>query len=183
MTPRILPTAAVLALIAAAAAAQDPRRPAHAAFTATTAPAPAADPADAVLDRLLDRPSTQTRPRRLDGDRHAGALDRTSGRGDLAVAPNTTPARLVREGTFVIDRVGRVVEDDAGRLIFVFAADGPAAAASAGDPPMVLVANLNLMALEDALRSDPGRRFRVTGRVTEYRGRNHLILEKVITLD
>ena len=152
-----------------------------------TRPATQQDPADAVLDRLLgDRPATAaSQPRdgqRLDGGGMGGATDLSTGHGPDAVAPDTRAQRLVREGTFVIDRVGRARPSRDGRgLEFVFAADG-ANPAAAGDPPMILVPNLNLMALESALRADPDRRFRVTGRVTEYRGRNHLALEKVVVL-
>ncbi len=141
------------------------------------------DPADTVLDRLLERERPATggeAARTLSGEDYAGRQDLASGRGPAAVAPNTPPQRLVREGTYVIDRVGRVRHTNDG-LEFVFASDGVEPAA-AGDPPMVLVPNLSLMAVESALRDDPDRRFRVTGRVTEYRGRNHLMLEKVVVL-
>ena len=141
------------------------------------------DPADAVLDRLLPNNDT-TRPsdrgRTLDPGERAGAMDRTS---TNAVAPDVRPQRLLREGTFVIDRPGRVRRNDEGDLEFVFRSDGSAAPASAGDPPMVLVPNLNLMAVESAARRDPEQAMRVTGRVTEYRGRNHLLLEKVVLID
>ena len=47
---------------------------------------------------------------------------------------------------------------------------------------MLLIPNLNLMAVERTLEAGASRRFRVTGRVTEYRGRTYLLLEKVIFL-
>lgn len=145
------------------------------------------DPADEVLERLLP-PTTGPRQeadqdgRTLSGDRFAGAIDRSTGQGEAAVAPDTPPQRLIREGTYVINRLGRVrPRGDGEGLEFVFIADGETGP-SAVDPPMVLVPNLNLMAVESAVRDEPDRRFRVTGRVTEYRGRNHLILEKVVVL-
>jgi hypothetical protein len=140
------------------------------------------DPADLVLERmLLDQESE--RQRSLEPDRFAGQVDRTS--QSAAVGSSVRPQRLLREGAFVVDRTGRALRNDAGDLEFVFQADGVASRdpAAAVDPPMVLVPNLNLMALESALRDEPLRRFRVTGRVTEYRGRNHLILEKVVVVD
>lgn len=143
------------------------------------------DPADAVLDRLLPgNQSPATRDARPNGDFNpgdfAGALDVTS--GPAAIAPDVRPQRLLREGTFVIDRPGRVRRVDSGELEFLFRADG-STSASAGDPPMLLVPNLNLMAVESAVRRNPEQAFRVTGRVTEYRGRNHLILEKVVLIN
>ena len=175
LMPRLMPRAAALLAVGLGVAgfAQEATRPAGGPL----------DPADAALDRLLNDPATRAAAGRvLDADSGAGALDSASGGGPLAVAPDTPPQRLLREGTFVVDRVGRAVVDDAGAATFVFAAD-TARGAAAGDPPMRLVPNLNLQALESALGSDPARRFRVTGRVTEYRGRNHLILDKVVVLD
>ena len=147
------------------------------------------DPADAVLDRLLDQPRPATDPatspasdRTLSPGGFAGATDASSGNGADAIAPDTAPQKLVREGTYVVDRVGFARRGTDGQGVeFVFASDGTTAT-SAGDPPMVLVPNLNLMALESAAASEPDRRFRVTGRVTEYRGRNHLLLDKVVVL-
>ena len=163
---------------------------AHTAIAQTQTPATTpstrtTDPADAVLDRLLeqDRP-TATAPadRRLDPSEFSGALDRSTGAGTAALAPDTRPQRLIREGSFVVDRIGYVRRAENGQdLVFVFAADGDTPA-SAVDPSMILLPNLNLMAVESALNGDPNRRFRVTGRVTEYRGRNHLMLDKVIVL-
>lgn len=145
------------------------------------------DPADAVLDRLLPgnsppatREGESTPPNGFDPGEFAGALDVTS--GPAAVAPDVRPQRLLREGAFVIDRPGRVRRTESGELEFLFRADG-STPASAGDPPMILVPNLNLMAVESAVRRNPEQAFRVTGRVTEYRGRNHLILEKVVLVE
>ena len=185
-TPRItrlpfalLPLAGAASLVAAGAiAAPATRGP-------TSAPATQReDAADDVIDRLL--PPATTRPAEsgstLAPPDLAGGQDLTSGDGELALAPDTRPQRLVPEGTYVLDRVGRVRASADGRsLEFIFAADG-STAVSAADPPMVLVPNLNLMALEVALREDGSRPFRITGRVTEYEGRNHLILEKVVVL-
>lgn len=165
----------------------------------TAGPAPTTEPADEIMDRLLrgrdattspaTSPSTSPSTTRqapdavpLDPGRFAGAVDRTSGDGDQVVAPDTPETRLAREGSYVVDRVGRVLPSrDGSGLEFVFDADGQTAAAAV-DPPMLLVPNLNLMAVERALEASQDRRFRVTGRVTEYRGRNYLMLEKVIFL-
>ena len=45
---------------------------------------------------------------------------------------------------------------------------------------MLILPNLRLMAMEDYVRaSSRDLRFRVSGVVTEYRGRNYLLMEKV----
>ncbi len=171
---------AMAAGVGASSTAQD-TRPSTQSSPPTTSDT---DPADAILDRLLGPtvPSTGPSTAPATAPDLSGQFDATSGNGPQAVAPDTKPQRLLREGTFVIDRTGRVRQTDAGDLDFIFTADGSNREAAA-NPPMRLVANLNLMAIESALRSDPNRRFRITGRVTEYRGRNHLILEKVVLLD
>jgi hypothetical protein len=148
----------------------------------TTQPAEAADD---VLGRLLQttRPTTgpaADRSRPLSGDRFAGGLNNATGGGTASVAPDTPSQRLVREGTYVIDRLGTVrPSNDQRGLEFVFAADGEGRNAAV-DAPMLLLPNLNLVAVESVIRADPDRRLRVTGRVTEYRGRNYLLLEKVV---
>lgn len=153
-------------------------------------PASTTEPADDIMDRLLRSQDPATTPSTtrnadaspLDPGRFAGALDRSTGDGDQVVAPDTPAMRLVREGSYVIDRVGRVIPSrDGSGLELIFETDGRTAAAAI-DPPMLLVPNLNLMAVERTLEADRDRRFRVTGRVTEYRGRNYLLLEKVIFL-
>jgi hypothetical protein len=58
---------------------------------------------------------------------------------------------------------------------FHFESDGK----SMEDPPMVLLPNLKLTMIENALH-DANRdlRFTVTGMITEYKGRNYLLVEK-----
>lgn len=184
----------LLALVVPATGSQD-----ASGSRSTTEPAPTTEPADAIMDRLLrdhratttpTTPSTGPSTTRhaadetpLDSGHLSGAADRSTGDGDQVVAPDTPPLRLVREGSYMIDRVGRIAPSrDGNGLEFLFEGDG-ATAAAAVDPPMLLVPNLNLMAVERTLESDRDRRFRVTGRVTEYRGRNYLLLEKVVFLN
>lgn len=180
---------AEFALVNANASAQDQatQRAMRPTTQPTTQPAtrPSTQPesADAVLDRLL-RPETRSADapegeRALPADRFAGAPDNATGRGAAAVAPDTPRLVLVREGTYVIDRLASVRESVDGRgPELVFAADGETPAAAL-DPPMLLAPNLNLMAMEAAASEEPESRFRVTGRVSEYRGRNYLLVEKV----
>ena len=48
---------------------------------------------------------------------------------------------------------------------------------------MLILPNLKLMSMESAVTSaDRDLRFRVTGMVTEYRGRNYVLLEKVVVV-
>ena len=48
---------------------------------------------------------------------------------------------------------------------------------------MIILPSLLLMAMENAVR-DSGRdmRFRISGMVTEYRGRNYVLLEKAVVI-
>ncbi len=170
------------AFLVPTAAGQDAYRPYEGRRTNSITPTTQSvhNPADAILDRLLDRPPTAD-----DAAPQSRPATQTQPQPEARrpdVAPDVGARRLLREGTFVIDRVGSVRRTDDGALLFTFASDGVGPAA-AGDPPMTLVPNLNLMAIESAIRSGTDRRFRVTGRVTEYRGTNHLILEKVIVLN
>src|SRR3712207_7469706 len=52
------------------------------------------------------------------------------------------------------------------------------------DPPVVVLPNLKLMTMENATTTGNNRdlRFRVTGMVTEYKGRNYLLVEKVVVV-
>jgi hypothetical protein len=104
------------------------------------------------------------------------AKDKTSGKG--AVAPNTPTAALQREGTFIFDRVGRLTRSaDGSQAEFTFEADGK----TMKDPPVIILPNLKLMTMEDVVKTtNRDLRFRVTGMLTEYRGRNYLLLEKVL---
>ena len=60
---------------------------------------------------------------------------------------------------------------------FNFEADGSALQ----DPPMNVLPNLKLMVMEEAIENGGSDvRFRVSGSLTEYRGRNYVLLEKVV---
>lgn len=183
---------AAFALVNAKASAQDQAtQPAtqpttrHATQPATR-PATQPESADAVLERLL-RPATRSADspdgeRALPAERFAGESNNATGRAAAAVAPDAPRLPLVREGTYVIDRLGSVRQSVDGRgLELVFAADGETPAAAL-DPPMLLAPNLHLMSVEAAASEEPETRFRVTGRVSEYRGRNYLLLEKVVVV-
>lgn len=165
-------TLGLLALAGAAPDGAGSRPPAAAG--PTTQPAKSKS-ADQMLDQML-RPSAPTdRPLKPVSD---PVPDRTSGKN--AVAPAAPVVNVMREGTFLVDRVGRLTKSaDSSRAEFTFESDGKALR----DPPVVIIPNLKLMAMEDAIAGnsrDP--RFRISGMLTEYRGRNYIMLEKVVVV-
>jgi hypothetical protein len=104
--------------------------------------------------------------------------DATSGAG--AVAPGAPSTTVLREGTSLIDRTGRLTHSaDGQQAEFTFDADGQAM----HDPPVIILPNLKLMQMESAVGgSNRDLRFRITGMVTEYRSRNYILLEKVVVV-
>ncbi|MDW8263182.1 MAG: hypothetical protein RMJ35_11705, partial [Phycisphaerales bacterium] len=134
-------------------------------------------PAEELLDQMLRDPA-RSGPRPLQPVADATTVNRAS--GAASVAPGAESLPLLREGTFIIDRVGRMSRSSDGRTVeFVFESDGKALR----DPPVVILPNLKLMAMESAANA-AGRdlRFRITGMLTEYNGRNYLLLEKVVVV-
>ncbi len=94
------------------------------------------------------------------------------------VVPNAAqPQTLKREGDYVRDRLGRLTKSaDGSQEEFTFESDGR----TMQDPPVIILPNLKLMAMENAVNaSNRDLRFRITGPVTEYKGRNYILLEKV----
>jgi hypothetical protein len=86
---------------------------------------------------------------------------------------------VLPEGTFIIDRAGRLTRNRSGQAEFTFDADGRALR----DPPMIILPNRELMRMENHVAaSSRDLRFRITGMVTEYRGRNYILLEKVTVI-
>ncbi|MEM8874088.1 MAG: hypothetical protein AAGD32_07490 [Planctomycetota bacterium] len=170
-------------------AAQTTRPGAAEVAEETSATAPATTPADEVSEEASDvlddmfaedpmnDPSSAGTA--LRADPIAPSFDVSS--GSAAVDPTAPTLRVMREGTFLVDRVGRVERSRDGSLpMFIFESDGDALQ----DPPVMLMPNLKLMALEDALDAAEGEslRFRITGELTEYRGRNYVLLQKVIVV-
>jgi len=165
---------------------------------APTAPATTRPSADAVLDRLLGPSDSIARPiapqpRPGPAASGADAAPTVSSGVSPGLSPGVSPGlssgigaagastgTIQREGTFVVDRMGRLSRSADGRTWeFAFESDGVALS----DPPVVLIPNLKLMSMEDAISAaNQDLRFRVTGMLTEYRGRNHLMLEKVVVV-
>lgn len=168
---KLVPGALTVLLISASVFAQTTRpttRPSTDAGDSSNAAA-----ADQIFNQML-KPTTNP-VRLLEPVSDKPVRDKTSGTG--AIKPNAPPLNTLREGTFVIDRIGRLTHTDNGQAEFTFESDGKALR----DPPMILLRNLKLMQMEDTLTAvNRDLKFRVTGTVTEYRGRNYLLLERVV---
>jgi hypothetical protein len=145
---------------------------------ATQPDAPTTRPADMPADQLLQqmlRPANGPVAQPLQPILNPPALDQTTGK---MVVPNSAqPQNLRREGDYIRDRLGRLTKSaDGNQMEFTFESDGR----TMQDPPVVILPNLKLMAMENAVNSsNRDLRFRITGPVTEYKGRNYILLEKV----
>lgn len=138
----------------------------------TTEPASTAPSAESMLENLLHTPpagATTVRPP-------------TSGSPVVTpvvpgVAPNQPEVKRITEGQFLWNRVGRLVKDEKnGEWLFAFEADGE----QLKDPPMVIVPSRMLQAMEEA--TDNGTkslRFKISGQVLEYRGSNHIWIQRL----
>ena len=130
---------------------------------------------DQVLDQMLKPPANASKPLQPVPDR--SATDKTSGSG--AVTPNAPKVPLLREGTYVFDRTARLTRATNGQAELTFDADGKALR----DPPMIIVPNQKLQQMEEEVSSSSrDLKFHVTGMVTEYRGRNYILLERTAVL-
>lgn len=166
----ILPALAI-ALGAPLIAQQPATAPTPAPTTRPTAPPKAED----LLKQMLKPTTRQSNPS-LDPVTSAPAIDESTRR---AVAPRSQPLSVIREGSFVFDRVGRLTRTNDGQPEFVFEADGQAMQ----DPPLLIHPNLKLMVMEYAVKNSARPpRFRVTGMITEYGNRNYILVEKAVVV-
>jgi hypothetical protein len=133
-------------------------------------------PPGQLLDSLLKPPSAAGQP--LQRIQEGPVPDATSGKN--AVAPAAPQINLIREGSYIVDRTARLTKSADGQSAeLTFDSDGKALK----DPPMVILPNLKLMEMEAAVLGNArDLRFKVTGQVTEYKGRNHVLLEKVVVV-
>ncbi len=138
----------------------------------TTRPAEPASP-DLMLRQLLSPARPTAKPLEPVWEPQQDATSRT------AVAPRAEPQNLVREGSLVLDRPGRLTRTPEGQFEFVFDSDGSALR----DPPMIILPNLKLTVMERAVKTESrDLKFSVSGMVTEYNNRNYILLEKVIAV-
>jgi hypothetical protein len=130
-------------------------------------------PADQMLKAMLtaEKPTGRMLPTAPVAQR-----DLTSGPG--AVAPKAPSLNVLPEPSQIFDRVCRLSPTpDGSREQLTFESDGT----SMDDPPLIVLPNLKLMDLEKAA-GDHRTRVRVTGLITEYRGRNYILLQKVVVM-
>ena len=83
------------------------------------------------------------------------------------------PEAQYREGTFLVDQIGRLTHNKKGEPIFVFEKGGKTV-------QVTLMANSDLARMEDAAVAGVEPQFRVTGMMTEYRGKNYLLIDRVV---
>lgn len=106
----------------------------------------------------------------------APQTDLASGSG--ALPPKAPAVMVLPERSQIFDRVCRLSRSaDGMHEELTLESDGTALQ----DPPLIVLPNLKLMSLEGA-SGDPTARFRVTGMITEYRGRNYILLQKVVVM-
>jgi hypothetical protein len=165
-------TAWCLALLSVLSASISLAQPA----TQPSAPAtrPTEMPADQLLNQML-RPAAGPTAQPLRPSPNPPALDQTTGK---MVVPGVAPAiNLRREGEYVRDRLGRLSKSaDGNQMEFTFESDGR----TMQDPPLIILPNLALTRMEDAISgNNKDLRFRITGLLTEYKGRNYILIEKV----
>ena len=92
------------------------------------------------------------------------------------VDPKAKVPLIIREGDWVINRLGRFHADPKGSPLFVYEADGTALT----EPPLVLLPSRKLELMEQLAKQRPDAKFLVTGEITAYHGRGYLLLRKVI---
>jgi len=97
------------------------------------------------------------------------------------VAPHVPGVNRLREGQPIWNRVGRLIKDQAGTgYLFAFEADNT----TLQDPPMPLLPCRMLEQMEGAANSNAGNpvKFKVSGQVTEYHGKNYLLINFMQTV-
>ncbi|MGA3065795.1 MAG: hypothetical protein ABSF29_02995, partial [Tepidisphaeraceae bacterium] len=141
------------------------------------APGPTTNPAsaDQMLNEMLSSDTTTEPPLPRP---QSSLTDSTS--GSAAVSPTAPVLSVVREGSQIIDRTGRLTHTPDGRQSeFTFDSDGSALQ----DAPLLILPNLKLESMENAVAgTNRDLHFRITGLVTEFRGRNCILLEKVVVI-
>ncbi len=150
-----------------------PAEPAAEEHPAPGTPPPAGDPDLGEVIRELESHRGRTR------ELGSGPQPRSAAVGDHADTPAEPGAEapdpaLLPEGTMLLRRRGRLVRNAGGETALLL--DTDADTATALDPPLVISPCAMLERMEWlVLAQGEAMVFEVTGRVLEYRGRNHLL--------
>jgi hypothetical protein len=161
---------AILLLVCVAALAQTPptTRPAIAPTTR-----PSQRSAEDMLRQMLQPQNQQVQPLKPIPN-EPPPIDTTS--GIAAVIPGASTQPTKPDGTPILDRVGRLTRTADGKFLeLTLDSDGT----DLQDAPMLLLPNHKLQQLEDLVNNSYADvRLRVSGDVTEYRGRNYLLITR-----
>jgi hypothetical protein len=163
---------ACVLLGAAAVFGQATTEPVAAPATApTTQPAMSPEDAEKTLNELLRTKPGMARPIQPSPE-EASARDKGT---DEGIAPGEPAVPLKHEGDTISQRIVRLQKTQKGDWELRFESDGRAMQ----DPPVIALECRSLMRMQDQQKT-AGRslRFVVTGVLTEYRGRNYLLIEK-----
>jgi len=97
-----------------------------------------------------------------------------------ATQPAGPAGVVLREGAYIIDRIGRLIHTSDGQAELNF--ESPSA--TPGDSPMLVQPNLYLQQMEDLVaRRGRDLRFKVSGMITEYKSHDYLLLQDVAVLE
>ena len=100
-------------------------------------------------------------------------MDTMMGRNAI---PATQATNMVKEGSYIVNRVGRLARNSEGQWEFTF---DPLDANSV-ESTVILLPNRSLAAMENAIATSARPpKFRITGTVTEYKYRNYVLVDRV----
>jgi hypothetical protein len=143
------------------------------ATTPSSTPASGADnPDDMIKDIERQRPPAAPAPAPVPSAPAINPSTAPALPSGAAADSATTGTKLVREGTFITARRGRMTRSVTGEMLFTF--DGDARGRS--EPAMVLMPCMNLQGMERIVeRAGESITFTLSGQVFVYRGRNYLL--------
>lgn len=159
----------LLALTTARAEETPSTQPSRQAAPPATAPAGSAEDAQQVLDALLQPQRGTARPIPT-ADREAGSRTQTTPTGRIVTVS------LKREGNLIVQRTVRLLKSEtAEEWELHFEAENE----DLQEPPMIALENSNLARMQQQ-QHIAGReiRFVVSGLITQYKGRNYLLIER-----
>ena len=127
-----------------------------------------------LLNELKSNPMSPRNTDKSNGsDSPAGVGATQIDHGILGTAPGDTPPKLRREGEFIVNRRGRVMQSPNGRhLLFIFESDSTVAQ----EAPMILSPCQMLQNIEDIIRERGDNVvFILSGQVLVYHGYNYML--------